>query len=223
MKNERSLARFGRVFEMSQGIAFDKFKFDGPLMHVGSKINYEDEKAREGAANFRKFLDGKLHGNKEIMGLDIFDGHNVDIVADLCEKDLFSGDLLKYKAHFKTILCWALLEHVKDPFSAAANITKFLAPGGKLFYVGPWVWGYHPYPDDFWRISISGLKVLFPSIKWDDWWYSGTNEKVGFRIAELRNERKVFQLKSGITAEVDSVSERYMPYLNINAVGVKDN
>lgn len=223
MNNQEHVSRFGNFIEISQAIAFDKYIFEGPLLHVGSKINYEDEKARQGAESFRNFLNNKLHGDKEIMGLDIFPGHNVDIVADLCKKNLFSDDLGKYQGYFKTIVCWALLEHVQDPFSVADNITNFLAPGGKVFYVGPWVWGYHPYPDDFWRISFSGLKVLFPRIEWNDWWYTGTNEKIGFRIDELRNERKMFQLKSEITLSVNNISDRYMPYLNVCAVGVRNS
>lgn len=221
MNNEEYISRFGDFFESNQKMAFDFFNFEGPLMHVGSKINYEDEKARQGAEHFRKFVKERLHGEKEIKGLDIFDGHNVDIVADLCANNLFSADLGKYKEYFKTIICWALLEHVQNPFSAAENITHFLAPGGKIFYVGPWVWGFHPYPDDYWRISFSGLKVLFPKIEWEDWWYTGTNDKIAFRINEIRNERKVFQLKSELTSGVDTVSDRFMPYLNICAVGVK--
>lgn len=221
MSSQPDFSKFGAFTEANQVLTFDKFDFSGPLMHVGSKINYEDEKARKGAENFRNFLNGKLSGNKEVLGLDIFDGHNVDIVADLCEKELFVDDLGKYEGYFSTILCWALLEHVKNPFSVAENITRFLAPGGKIFYVGPWVWGYHPYPDDYWRISFSGLEALFPSITWDDWWYTGTIDKVGFKLDKLRNERKVFQLKSDITSSVDNISDRYMPYLNICAVGTK--
>ncbi len=221
MKNEEYILKFGEFSEMNQKLAFDEFRFEGPLMHVGSKINYEDEKARTGAEHFRQFVKKKLYGKKEIKGLDIFDGHNVDIVADLCADNLFSGDLNKYLEYFKTIICWALLEHVENPFCAAENITRFLVPGGKIFYVGPWVWGYHPYPDDYWRISFSGLKVLFPKIEWTDWWYTGTNDKVAFRVNEIRNERKVFQLKSELTSEIDTVSDRFMPYLNICAVGVK--
>lgn len=219
MNNEEYTSQFGNFIEIDPALAFDRFEFEGPLMHVGSKINYEDEKARNGAKNFRNLLLEKLHGNTEVIGLDVFDGHNVDIVADLCAENLFLGDLGKYQGHFKTIICWALLEHVKNPFSVAENITKFLALGGKVFYVGPWVWGYHPYPDDYWRISFSGLKALFLHIEWKDWWYTGTNNKVGFRIDQIRNERKVFQLKSGLTSEIDNVSDRYMPYLNICAVG----
>lgn len=219
--SEKLTSRLGGFFEIDQQTTFDQFEFHGPLMHVGSKINYEDEIARERAARFRKFLSGKLHGSTETMGLDIFEGHNVDIVADLCEQDLFSGELERYQGYFKTVLCWALLEHVNNPFAVAANIEKFLAPGGKVFFVGPWVWGYHPYPDDYWRISFSGLRTLFPSIEWHDWWYTGTKNKAGYRINEIRNERKVFQLKSALTADVDTVSDRYMPYLNIFAVGTK--
>ena len=215
------IQKFGNVIETDQGLTFDQFDFEGPLMHVGSKINYEDQEAKSGADRFRAFLDQKLHGSKEVLGLDIFEGENVDIVADLCKSDLFEGDLSQHENYFKTVLCWALLEHVKDPFAVARNIEKFLAPGGKIFFVGPWVWGYHPYPDDYWRISFSGLKELFPNVEWHDWWYTGMKDKVGYKIGEARYERKVFQLKSDITAEMDTVSDRYMPYLNIFAVGSK--
>ncbi len=213
--------KFGEFIEIDQRITFDKFDFEGPLMHVGAKINYEDEKAAAAAEKFRAFLHEKLHSSKEVVGVDLFDGKNVDIVADLCQEDLFTGDLSQHEGKFKTVLCWALLEHVQNPFIVASNIEKFLAPGGKVFFVGPWVWGYHPYPDDYWRISFSGLKTLFPHVEWHDWWYTGQNEKVGFRIKEQRNERKVFQVKSDITADIDTVSDRYMPYLNITAVGSK--
>lgn len=213
--------KLGEFIEIDQRLTFDKFDFEGPLMHVGSKINYEDAEAEAKAAKFRTFLREKLHGSKEVLGVDLFDGENVDIVADLCEKDLFVGDFHQHKGQFKTVLCWALLEHVQNPFVVASNIEKFLAPGGKVFFVGPWVWGYHPYPDDYWRISFSGLQTLFPNVEWHDWWYTGTNEKVGFRIKQLRNERKVFQVKSEITADIDTISDRYMPYLNVFAIGSK--
>ncbi|MEM6449690.1 MAG: methyltransferase domain-containing protein [Cyanobacteria bacterium P01_D01_bin.105] len=243
--------RFGDFVELNQNLTFDKFEFEGPLIHVGAKINYEDKKAEVSAKQFRDFLGKKLNGSKEVLGLDISEGQNVDIVADLCEPNLFQSsstqfdpiqsnlnqkdldpkdlvlgnispeDLSQYEGYFQTVLCWALLEHVKNPFVVASNIERFLAPGGKLFFVGPWVWGYHPYPEDYWRISFSGLTQLVPHVEWHEWWYTGTCEKIGFKIEALRNERKVFQLKSKITAQVDTVSDRYMPYLNIFAVGSK--
>lgn len=217
-------AKFGRVLKKSFNLSFEEASFEGPLLHVGAKINYEDEKAKAGAERLRVFYAENLLANQESYGLDIFAGHNVDIVADLCDEELFFGDLSRYEGYFKTIICWALLEHVQNPFVAAKNIERFMAPGGKLFYAGPWVWGYHPYPDDFWRISFSGLKVLFPSITWEEWWYSGTSEGVGYQIKEIRNERKVFQWVSDPTKKMDTanaISDRYMPYLNINAIGVK--
>lgn len=192
-------------------------------MHVGSKINYEDDKAREGAEKFRVFLSSKLHEDTEVMGLDMFAGHNVDIIADLCSENLFDDDLSKYKGHFKSVICWALLEHVVNPFVVARNISEFLAPGGVLYYSGPWVWGYHPYPADYWRISFQALKALFPNFGWAKWWYAGTNSNIGFTIGDLRNERKVFQLNSETTRDFDTLSDRYLPYLSINAIGVKSN
>lgn len=221
MPNRAHQKQFGRIFSTSLHQTIEKERFFGPALHVGSKINYDDDKARESVPRFRKFITSNLKENQEFFGLDIFPGYNVDIIADLCNKELFAGDLLQYKGYFKTIICWAVLEHVSNPIQAAINIDQFLAPGGKLFYCGPWVWGYHAYPDDYWRISFPGLKILFPHLEWQDWWYSGTKKDVAFRINQVKSERQVFLEKDENANQNNLVSDRYMPYLNINAIGIK--
>ncbi|NEQ53668.1 MAG: class I SAM-dependent methyltransferase [Leptolyngbya sp. SIO3F4] len=215
--------KFGEIFQINPMQVLKVNSFAGPLIHVGSKINYEDDVARSSAERLRAFYRENLSDNDEVYGLDIFEGYNVDIVADLCDENLFlSGDLSRYKGYFKTAICWAVLEHVENPFLAAKNISDFLAGGGKIYYIGPWVWGYHPYPDDYWRISFSALQVLFPCISWDDWWYSGTSKDVGYRIKALRNERKVFQMQMESIQEFSAISDRSLPYANINALGTKN-
>lgn len=98
-------------------------------------------------------------------GVDIEEGPNVDVVADLCAPN---------RAHFGCVYASALLEHVANPFQAASTLTGMLRCGGHLCYVGPWVWGYHAYPDDLWRLCFSGLQKLFPALEWQEWFYSGT-------------------------------------------------
>ncbi len=150
--------KLGEFIEIAQRLTFDKFDFEGPLMHVGSKINYEDAEAEAKAAKFRTFLREKLHGSKEVLGVDLFDGENVDIVADLCEKDLFVGDFHQHKGQFKTVLCWALLEHVQNPFVVASNIEKFLAPGGKVFLLGPGYGAIIPIQTTIGELAFRGCR-----------------------------------------------------------------
>ena len=54
-----------------------------------------------------------------------------------------------------------LLEHVADPWAAAAEMTRIARPGGLLMHLAPFAWRYHPFPEDYWRFSHTGLKMLF--------------------------------------------------------------
>lgn len=191
---------------------------DGPTCHVGSLINNPgatEESALKWRMNFKDLA------NKEFVGVDLFAGVNVDVVADLCDPEFEDkhGDLVR---HFGLVVCRALLEHVQNPIAAAHNIEKLLRPGGHLYVAGPWVWGYHPYPDDYWRLSFSAYKVLFPNVRWVQWFYSGTKEPVGIEISDISHERKLFANidSSALTGPASMISDRSMPYLNVGAVGI---
>lgn len=43
MSDRADISKFGSLCEISQTLAFDKYEFEDPLLHVGSKINYDDE------------------------------------------------------------------------------------------------------------------------------------------------------------------------------------
>ena len=46
----------------------------------------------------------------------------------------------------------------------------------------PWVQPFHAYPDDFWRISLSGLLELFSGLELVDAFYSGGSSDVAYRM-----------------------------------------
>jgi SAM-dependent methyltransferase len=194
----------------------DAHETEGPICHVGSLINNENPTDEQAASFRRNFAHLK---NPEVVGIDLFPGKNVDVTADLCSES-FSTDNPSIVGKFGLVLCWALLEHVQNPFVAAKNISALLRPGGHLYFSGPWSWGYHSYPDDYWRISFSGLKVLFPDVAFDQWWYTGTNIKVGIEITSPDLERKLFA-QTSVTGVVTLISDRGMPYLQIGAIGRK--
>jgi hypothetical protein len=157
----------------------------------------------------------------EFVGLDIEPGLNVDVVADLCDPD-FIGSRPELQARFGLVVCGALLEHVKDPFLAARNVASLIKPGGHLYYLGPWVWGYHAYPDDYWRFSFSALKLLFPQLQWQEWWYSSTTKGIGVKVRDPSKERALFQLMMPASEQpktlAELVTDRAMPYLNVGAI-----
>jgi len=127
----------------------------GPVLQIGSRIQVIDRQAG-GRKTWRDRCAGKA-----FVGADLEPGENVDAVFDICWPLEQIRTALLTTGHLALggIVCAHLLEHVKDPFAAARNIVALLAPGGRVFVQVPWVQAYHAFPDDYWRISLSGLAV----------------------------------------------------------------
>ena len=66
-----------------------------------------------------------------------------------------------YKGFFDFVLSATVLEHVKNPFEAAKTIDWLLAPSGIAVVTVPFSYPYHEDPEDYWRITHAGLKLLF--------------------------------------------------------------
>jgi SAM-dependent methyltransferase len=187
----------------------------GPFCHVGSLIN-KDDVPEDMVSRWRKMF--RKIDPKEFTGIDLFPGPNVDVVADLCDPN-FEGKHPDLIGKFGTVFCYALLEHVKNPFDAAKTINRLIAPGGHLYYGGPWTWGYHAYPGDYFRISFDGLEVLFPELEWRQRWYMSTKKNVGLEL-DPRREKRLFRLHNvdGLSSVLTDIG---LPYLNLGAVGAK--
>lgn len=203
----------------------------GPVLQIGSRASVIDLKA----ANWRNRL-SKL----PFVGLDMEPGDNVDVVADIAGEFRLLRERLK-TFQFGTVICAHVLEHVRQPWVAARNIERLLAPGGLLFIQVPWVQAYHPFPEDYWRFSFSGIKSLFEDVNFEDAYYSGGSSD---RIYTLRHrgepvlggdaaalEAKLFQVLlppdentrflNNLGEAKLSLSRGYMPVMVINLVGRK--
>ena len=101
-------------------------------------------------------------------------------IVDCSPLDYSTGvDLLKpiKGRKYNTGICMDLLEHVSNPFIVGENITNSLRKGALLFVTAPFVWGTHNCPNDYFRFTAEGLKVIFPKLEWlridirvDDCW-----------------------------------------------------
>jgi hypothetical protein len=214
--NAPLLPPYARLIDTSYETLFREGGLEGPICHAGSLLNSE-KATLEDVGRWRERFGRIVHG--DFIGVDLFPGPNVDVVADLCAPDFRErhADLI---GRFGVVFASALLEHVQNPFDAARNLALMIRPSGHLFYTGPWVWGYHPYPDDYWRISHSGLAVLFPEFEWQRRWYSGTNKNVGIELTHPKFERPTFrQMQAGGIGAV--LSGQGLPYLNVGAIGRK--
>ncbi|HKY32912.1 MAG TPA: class I SAM-dependent methyltransferase [Candidatus Polarisedimenticolia bacterium] len=59
------------------------------------------------------------------------------------------------------VLCTQMLEHVPDPQAAVGEMARVLAPGGACLLTTHGTWFYHPDPQDYWRWTSAGLRLLF--------------------------------------------------------------
>ncbi|MCC7276075.1 MAG: methyltransferase domain-containing protein [Alphaproteobacteria bacterium] len=144
----------------------------GPVLQIGSRAGILDI---EGQWR-RRFA------HLPFVGLDMAEGVNVDVVGDITQPAAQLRRRLPH-AQFGFIVCSHVLEHVRQPWRAAETITHLLRPSGGAFVAVPWVQGYHPFPDDFWRFSATGLAALFPGLTVEDAFYSGSRHD---RIHRLR-------------------------------------
>lgn len=122
---------------------------------VGSKL-YDKPDRRE------------LYGSA--IGIDFLDGDGVDRVHDL--HDPIEGS-------FNHVDCVSVLEHVRNPFIAANNISECLLPGGSILLSVPFVWRQHGYPSDYWRFTPEAVRELFPDINWKFLRYFSYGQRYG--------------------------------------------
>src|SRR5581483_10532785 len=64
-------------------------------------------------------------------------------------------------ASFDLVLCTQVLEHADDPAQVVRELRRVVAPGGRVLTSTHGVQWYHPSPNDHWRWTHTGLRLLF--------------------------------------------------------------
>jgi len=121
------------------------------VLEIGSKFYSE-----ETFIDYRKLCNDH---NINYLGADLSEGQNVDLVIDFTAHISLIKKKLSKK--YRTILCCSVLEHVKDIFKFADNVTEIVESGGIIFISVPFTWEYHGYPNDYWRFTPAAIEYLF--------------------------------------------------------------
>lgn len=87
-------------------------------------------------------------------GIDMQEGHGVDQVVDI------HSPPAEWTGRFSGVLCSEVLEHVARPWLALPKLREIMQPGGWLVVTTLTSFPIHGFPDDFYRYTPSGLKLL---------------------------------------------------------------
>ncbi|MBP7335629.1 hypothetical protein [Niveispirillum sp.] len=93
---------------------------------------------------------------RRFIGIDIHAGPGVDVVGDAHQLDRLVG-----RGGIDAIFSFSVIEHLSHPWLLAAATNRALSLGGLVFHSAPQTYPMHEQPNDFWRFSDEGLKVLF--------------------------------------------------------------
>jgi SAM-dependent methyltransferase len=84
-------------------------------------------------------------------------------IADYVTTDIVGvGEVLPFEDEtFDAVISIAVLEHVKDPFRCASEISRVLKKGGILISCIPFLQPYHGYPHHYYNMTYQGHENLY--------------------------------------------------------------
>lgn len=88
------------------------------------------------------------------LGIDMQEGPGVDQVVDI------HSPPAQWTGRFSGVLCSEVLEHVARPWLALPKIREIMQPGGWMVVTTLTSFPIHGFPDDYYRYTPSGLKLL---------------------------------------------------------------
>ena len=96
---------------------------------------------------------GRTSIDPRVKNLEISGGENIDYVGKAESIPLSENSL-------DLIICQEVLEHTEDFKAALHEMYRVLKPGGQLYLQTPFIIGYHPCPNDYWRFTNEGINSI---------------------------------------------------------------
>lgn len=82
---------------------------------------------------------------------------------------------------FDVAFCIEVLEHCTNPFTMMKNVHASLKPGGTLYFSVPFLYDQH-HDEDYWRLTESGIKMLFEASKFEVNSLNPSHEQKGWLV-----------------------------------------
>jgi SAM-dependent methyltransferase len=111
-----------------------------------------------------------------VVCVDLVAGPGVDLVADAHNMHMVPSNSVNCVVSISTI------EHVRYPHDVIAEIYRILKPGGIVYLNIPFIFAFHADPDDYYRFSFNGIKILCEKFEIVD---SGFNRGPASTMADL--------------------------------------
>jgi SAM-dependent methyltransferase len=85
--------------------------------------------------------------------IDVLEGPDIDLSCDIHVIPLPD-------ASFDCVFCTGTLQYVQDPARVMAEIHRLLRPSGLVHLELPFLQGYTPDPEDYWRWTLQGARLF---------------------------------------------------------------
>ena len=95
-------------------------------------------------------------------GIDMQPGDGVDLVADMHALPVEWG------GRFSGVVCSEVMKHVARPWIALPELRRVMQPGALVVFTTLFAFPEHGYPDDYYRYSRSGLRLLLEDAGFSD-------------------------------------------------------
>lgn len=96
---------------------------------------------------------GETRIGPTFFAVDLARSAATDVVADARALPFAAGT-------FGVVVSQEMVEHVDDPFAVVREMARVLAHGGWIYLQAPFIIGYHPGPEDYWRFTRAGMRRL---------------------------------------------------------------